>query len=590
MAELSDRKRISVDIYGTTYKLVGTSAEYIKQIALLVDERMKLISENHSRLDLSRIAVLAAVHTAEEMFKSQQELIRVQNNNAKENKDLNKKLDELSDQLKSQQQHWNAQLQAQRKEIEQAARLELKEAHEEAKKQLKRVQDEAALQLQSAKEVASNSYVQLQSQFDVALKQQQEEHEMEQAKVREQFHHQLEQLQAQAKSELEHERQQSLEEIQAIEEKWLLQLLEKEVDYEQKLKAQTDEKDEHLNKAIDHFKQEISVEQKKRVQSESILQQTKVNLQRLTEEYDQAVERKTAITAQLCKLQEQYDVLMEKQNDADIVVQKSKSEQQRLHDMLLHAEQTVKKLEDKVTVAVSNERSWQDIAEQRKVEITQLQKQVAEITDQNKTLKVTIENVQAKLQTIQQENIEQQSKLLELDLGSEQLHQQLHDMSQKYNGAMEREAENELKNIHLMKEKEKLEKKMFELVEQRAVWQAKLEQMDEKEKQWQQKEREWQKQQQEWSDRWDNLENELLAAQLQTAAGIQQMDTLQQETLRWNDERKETFEQNNQMQVKLRQSDERYDQIVRELALLQDEYTKLQTEYNEWLELIEDEI
>ena len=46
-----DRTRVTVEIYGTSYKLVGSSADYMKQVANLVDERMSAISKNHSRLD-----------------------------------------------------------------------------------------------------------------------------------------------------------------------------------------------------------------------------------------------------------------------------------------------------------------------------------------------------------------------------------------------------------------------------------------------------------------------------------------------------------------------------------------------------------
>ena len=62
----SDRKSVTVDIYGTSYKLVGSSSDYTRQVANYVDDRMRTISKAHSRLDTPRIAVLAAVHMAEE--------------------------------------------------------------------------------------------------------------------------------------------------------------------------------------------------------------------------------------------------------------------------------------------------------------------------------------------------------------------------------------------------------------------------------------------------------------------------------------------------------------------------------------------
>lgn len=66
-----DRTRVAVEIYGTSYKLVGSSTEYMKQVARYVDEHMRAISKSHSRLDTPRIAVLAAVHMAEQAIQVQ---------------------------------------------------------------------------------------------------------------------------------------------------------------------------------------------------------------------------------------------------------------------------------------------------------------------------------------------------------------------------------------------------------------------------------------------------------------------------------------------------------------------------------------
>lgn len=66
-----DRTRVAVEIYGTSYKLVGSSTEYMKQVARYVDEHMRTISKSHTRLDTPRIAVLAAVHMAEQAIQVQ---------------------------------------------------------------------------------------------------------------------------------------------------------------------------------------------------------------------------------------------------------------------------------------------------------------------------------------------------------------------------------------------------------------------------------------------------------------------------------------------------------------------------------------
>ncbi len=71
----SDEKtRLTVDIYGVQYKMAAnTSPSYMKQVAELVDEQMRKIAKTNPRLDVPRIAVLAAVHMADENFKSYDE-------------------------------------------------------------------------------------------------------------------------------------------------------------------------------------------------------------------------------------------------------------------------------------------------------------------------------------------------------------------------------------------------------------------------------------------------------------------------------------------------------------------------------------
>ncbi|MDQ0087184.1 chromosome segregation ATPase [Paenibacillus anaericanus] len=67
-----DRITVNVEIYGTSYKIVGSSAEYMHQVARRVDEHMRAISKMYSHLDTPRLAVLAAVRMAEEAVKTDQ--------------------------------------------------------------------------------------------------------------------------------------------------------------------------------------------------------------------------------------------------------------------------------------------------------------------------------------------------------------------------------------------------------------------------------------------------------------------------------------------------------------------------------------
>ncbi|MGD6802506.1 cell division protein ZapA [Rossellomorea vietnamensis] len=64
------KNRTTVDIYGTQYVIVGTeSTSHIRQVASLVDEKMREISSMNSSLDKSKLAVLTAVNTLHDNLK-----------------------------------------------------------------------------------------------------------------------------------------------------------------------------------------------------------------------------------------------------------------------------------------------------------------------------------------------------------------------------------------------------------------------------------------------------------------------------------------------------------------------------------------
>ncbi|MEB3101088.1 cell division protein ZapA [Ferviditalea candida] len=79
-----DKTRITVDIYGMQYKLMGNSSvDHMKTVADFVNEHMLKISKNNSRLDTPRIAVLAAVNMADEYLRMKQEMERLQEDEQK---------------------------------------------------------------------------------------------------------------------------------------------------------------------------------------------------------------------------------------------------------------------------------------------------------------------------------------------------------------------------------------------------------------------------------------------------------------------------------------------------------------------------
>lgn len=72
---MSSAESIEVTIFNQTYSLRSVSGgEHVRQIASLVDERMRLIASSITTHDISKIAILAALNIADEMqsLKAQQ--------------------------------------------------------------------------------------------------------------------------------------------------------------------------------------------------------------------------------------------------------------------------------------------------------------------------------------------------------------------------------------------------------------------------------------------------------------------------------------------------------------------------------------
>lgn len=64
------KTRIAVDIYGQTYKMVGTeTSSHMRMVASMVDDKMREISKHNPALDSAKIAVLTAVNTIHDYLK-----------------------------------------------------------------------------------------------------------------------------------------------------------------------------------------------------------------------------------------------------------------------------------------------------------------------------------------------------------------------------------------------------------------------------------------------------------------------------------------------------------------------------------------
>jgi cell division protein ZapA (FtsZ GTPase activity inhibitor) len=79
-----EKTRITVDIFGTNYKLVGkSSVSYMKMIAAHVNDQMYHLSNALPQLESSKIAVLASVNIADEFFKLRKEMEHLQSESQK---------------------------------------------------------------------------------------------------------------------------------------------------------------------------------------------------------------------------------------------------------------------------------------------------------------------------------------------------------------------------------------------------------------------------------------------------------------------------------------------------------------------------
>ena len=62
-------QRVVVDIYGTSYPLKTDNPQHMKQLAAVLDKKMKLMSRAVRTFDERKIAVLTALEIAEDYYK-----------------------------------------------------------------------------------------------------------------------------------------------------------------------------------------------------------------------------------------------------------------------------------------------------------------------------------------------------------------------------------------------------------------------------------------------------------------------------------------------------------------------------------------
>lgn len=69
------KNKISVEIYGQVYKIVGTeSTGHMRLVASIVDDKMREISVHNPTLDNTKLAVLTAVNIVHELLKLKEQV------------------------------------------------------------------------------------------------------------------------------------------------------------------------------------------------------------------------------------------------------------------------------------------------------------------------------------------------------------------------------------------------------------------------------------------------------------------------------------------------------------------------------------
>jgi cell division protein ZapA len=68
-----DPAKVSVNIFGHEYTLRGEAdAEYVEKVAGFVDRKMNEVAENSSAMSTTKVAILAAINIADELFRERQ--------------------------------------------------------------------------------------------------------------------------------------------------------------------------------------------------------------------------------------------------------------------------------------------------------------------------------------------------------------------------------------------------------------------------------------------------------------------------------------------------------------------------------------
>jgi cell division protein ZapA len=73
--EASEAQKVKVQIYNESYTIVVAdgNADHVQELAALVDKRMREIVSGSRTVDSRKVAILAALHIAEDLYKMRAE-------------------------------------------------------------------------------------------------------------------------------------------------------------------------------------------------------------------------------------------------------------------------------------------------------------------------------------------------------------------------------------------------------------------------------------------------------------------------------------------------------------------------------------
>ncbi|WP_307585095.1 cell division protein ZapA [Paenibacillus wynnii] len=668
-----DRTRVAVEIYGTSYKLVGSSTEYMKQVARYVDEHMRTISKSHSRLDTPRIAVLAAVHMAEQALQVQ-DFKNELNMLTGERSELRVEVSRLLEVQRERQEEYE-RLEAAAKEEE--GRL-IAAAEEERKQCLLLQEQERAVNaelLQESEQAAAAARQKLEEALqerDQELKALRVSYEAEKAASRESHRQELavaEAIRLQQLEELKSAHQQELENIRETltkEKTETLSILEQELlitkeslgkelletrtslskelaDTKSSLSKELSEEREALQKeqtknkelrqsqgTQEHRHKQQVVELEKQLgelrggtgQLQSRLRAAEASHKserdaRLTllAQYEAVINREEQLGVELRSATELGTQLNEELEELRQRYDLTQSEASSLRKSVQESGESLRRVQDELTRSAADVASWQELADKRMEDISELEMNLLEAEEKSSMLQKEIISLHGQadglVQKLEQESqlrteaehereaLREHGALAQKELSAlrvryEELIAQYDEVLQDGERLQERylllETEGEEAALRLEELSEAAREAATAVTDQREA----LKEAEEYGLAWKHKYDELVERQRDWSDTEHKLREEINLWQLEVEEAEGQREILARERSEVLEQLGEVGDNYEMVQGQLRllkvQFDQRQvelEQLTREHRSLQAEYAKLQVEYNEWIQLIE---